>query len=45
VDLVPVVLGEGIPFFAGLKKIPVELDTPSVVEAKGVTHLHYQVRR
>ncbi len=45
VDLVPVVLGEGIPLFAGLKKIPVELDTPSVVEAKGVTHLRYQVRR
>jgi dihydrofolate reductase len=45
VDLVPVLLGEGIPFFAGLKKIPVELDTPSVVEAKGVTHLRYQVRR
>ena len=45
VDLVPVLLGEGIPFFAKLKGNPVELDTPAVVEAKGVTHLRYQVRR
>jgi dihydrofolate reductase len=45
VDLVPVVLGAGIPFFAGLAKTPVELDTPTVVEGKGVTHLRYAVRR
>jgi hypothetical protein len=34
VDLVPVLLGEGIPFFAGLGKAPVELETPTVVEAR-----------
>jgi dihydrofolate reductase len=45
VDLVPVVLGAGIPFFAGLEKAPVVLDTPTVTEAKGVTHLRYAVRR
>lgn len=45
VDLVPVVLGEGIPFFGGLANKPVMLETPTVVEAKGVTHLHYAVRR
>jgi len=44
VDLVPVVLGDGIPFFAGLEKAPVELDTPTVIEAKAVTHLRYPVR-
>ena len=43
VDLVPVLLGEGIPFFAGLAKAPVELGTPTVIEAKGVTHLRYPV--
>ncbi|HEX4813913.1 MAG TPA: deaminase [Nonomuraea sp.] len=45
VDLVPVLLGEGIPFFAGLKKTPIMLDTPEVVTAEGVTHLRYAVRR
>jgi dihydrofolate reductase len=44
VDLVPVLLGDGVPFFAGLAKAPVQLDTPTVVEAKGVTHLRYPVR-
>lgn len=29
----------------GWGKIPVEPDTPAVVEAEGVTHLRYQVRR
>lgn len=43
VDLVPVLLGEGIPFFAGLVKAPLELGTPTVVEGKGVTHLRYPV--
>jgi hypothetical protein len=43
VDLVPVLLGEGIPFFAGLAKAPLELGTPTVVEGEGVTHLRYPV--
>jgi dihydrofolate reductase len=45
VDLVPVLLGSGKPFFAGLRSAPVVLDTPTVVEGQGVTHLHYRVRR
>jgi dihydrofolate reductase len=44
VDLVPVLLGEGIPFFANLKRAPVPLEGPTVVEGKGVTHLRYTVR-
>jgi dihydrofolate reductase len=43
VDLVPVLLGKGIPFFAGLARAPVELGTPEVIEGKGVTHLRYPV--
>ncbi|MEU5725575.1 dihydrofolate reductase family protein, partial [Micromonospora sp. NPDC047738] len=46
VDLVPVLLGDGIPFFAGLKITPVQLGGPtSVVEGNGVTHLAYRVRQ
>lgn len=45
VSLVPVLLGEGIPFFANLKGAPVELEDPRVVEGTGVTHLSYRVRK
>jgi len=45
VDLVPVLLGAGTPFFDRLKEAPVELDGPiSVVEGTDVTHLRYRVR-
>ena len=44
VSLVPVVLGAGIPWFAGAKG-PVRLSDPVVHEARGVTHLRYEVRR
>jgi dihydrofolate reductase len=45
VNLIPVVLGDGIPFFAGTKSAPVRLEDPEVTEAPGVTHLRYRVKR
>jgi dihydrofolate reductase len=45
VNLVPVLLGEGIPFFANLATAPVQLEGPEVVEGTGVTHLSYRVVR
>jgi len=44
VNVVPVVLGEGRPFFDGIAR-PVELQGPDVVEGIGVTHLRYRVAR
>jgi dihydrofolate reductase len=45
VELVPVLLGSGIPFFANLHNTPVLLDDPTVVEGERVTHLAYRVRK
>ncbi|MEY2443153.1 MAG: hypothetical protein QOJ46_2579 [bacterium] len=45
INLVPVVLGEGIPFLAGIAHGPVQLEDPEVTEAAGVTHLRYRVLR
>ena len=46
VDLVPVLLGAGTPFFGHLAGGPVPLDGPvSVIEGDRVTHLRYLVRR
>jgi dihydrofolate reductase len=45
VDLVPVLLGGGTPFFDQLNGAPVELEGPtSVVQGTDVTHLRYRVR-
>jgi dihydrofolate reductase len=45
VDLVPVLLGAGTPFFSDLGVRPVQLYGPtSVVQGTGVTHLAYDVR-
>jgi dihydrofolate reductase len=45
INLVPVVLGRGIPFLAGVANAPVRFEDPEVIEAPGVTHLRYRVRR
>ena len=44
IDLVPVILGSGKPFFAGVAD-PVRLSDPVIIEGQGVTHLRYEVRR
>jgi len=46
VDLVPVLLGGGTPFFEQLGTAPVLLDGPvSIIPGDRVTHLRYQVRK
>lgn len=45
VSLVPVLLGEGIPYFAGLARAPHRFDDPAVIPGKRATHLSYAVRR
>jgi dihydrofolate reductase len=42
VNLVPVVLGDGIPF---LRQHPQRLEGPEVTVAAGVSHLRYRVKR
>ena len=44
VSLVPVILGEGIPWFAGSRG-PVKLSDPEIIEDSGVTHLRYRVQK
>lgn len=43
VDLVPVVLGEGVRWLENLRTAPVQLGDPTVIEGSGVTHLSYPV--
>ena len=43
-NLVPVILGSGIPFFGTYSGAQVLLDDPSVIQGTRVTHLHYRVR-
>jgi dihydrofolate reductase len=45
ISLIPVLIGEGISFFGELVKSPVQLEGPTIVEGKGVTHLTYRVKR
>lgn len=45
VSLVPVLIGEGIPFFGELVGPPVKLSDPVIVEGDGVTHLTYTVQK
>jgi dihydrofolate reductase len=43
IDLIPVLLGAGVRLFDHLSTAPIDLESPSVIEAAGVTHLTYQV--
>jgi dihydrofolate reductase len=43
VDLVPILLGDGIRLFDNLGTKPIELESTQAVEAPGVTHLKYRV--
>jgi dihydrofolate reductase len=43
VDLVPVLLGDGVRLFEHLGTTPIELESTEVVEGDGVTHLTYRV--
>ena len=43
IHLIPVLLGAGRPLFAGLGAEHVALELTRVVDAPGVTHLHYRV--
>jgi dihydrofolate reductase len=45
VELVPVLLGDGIRFFDKLTDPPVILENPTVIESDRVTHLQYKERR
>ncbi len=45
VDLVPVVLGEGVRWFDNLGKSAIQLGNPTVIEGNGVTHLAYPVTK
>ncbi len=45
IDLVPVLLGDGIRLFDHLGAGPIELERTRVIEAPGVTHLTFRVVR
>ena len=45
ISLVPVLMGKGIPYFAGLARAPHRFDDPAVIPGSRVTHLRYAVRR
>jgi dihydrofolate reductase len=43
VDLVPLLLGDGVRFFEPVGSEPIELERLSVIEAPGVTHLRFRI--
>lgn len=45
VNLVPVLLGDGIRFFEKLQGTPIMLDDPAVTASTRVTHLQYRVQK
>ncbi len=44
VSLVPVLLGQGTPYFANLTSAPHRFDDPVVIQGQRATHLRYRVR-
>lgn len=44
ISLVPVLLGDGIPFFARHDGAPIALTDPDIVQGCGVTHLRFRVK-
>ena len=44
ISLVPVLLGDGIPFFAKHEGAPIALTDPAIVPGCGVTHLRFGVK-
>ena len=45
VSLVPVLLGQGIPYFASLRAAPHRFEDPVVIPGTRATHLKYAVKR
>lgn len=45
IDLVPVLLGEGIRLFEHLGVTPIQLEATRMVAGTGVTHVRYRVRK
>ena len=45
VSLVPVLFGEGIPYFSKLDRGHLMLDDPTVVQGRRALHLRYRVRQ
>ena len=45
IDLVPILLGEGIRLFDHLGPDPIALENIGVIEGKGVTHLRFRVEK
>lgn len=43
IDLVPVVLGQGVRLFEHFGDVPPKLEQVNVIEGQGVTHLQYRV--
>lgn len=45
ISLAPVLLGKGIPYFAGLRQAPHRFDDPVVIQGSRATHLRFRLRR
>ena len=43
ISLVPVLLGDGIPFFAKHHGAPIAVTDPAIAQGSGVTHLRFRV--